>query len=55
MDGTQTFTVTVEPAEVNPERVEQIFELGTLLLVGAVLIYCIRQLGKIFEVHHEKD
>lgn len=54
-ESTQPVVIQVAPADVDPERVGQIGELALLLLVGAVCIYCLKQLAALFEVHHERD
>lgn len=55
MESTQPIVVQLAPADVDPERIGQITELGLLLLVGAVSIYCLKQLLSLFEVHHDRD
>lgn len=54
-ESTQPVVIQVAPADVDPQRVEAIGELAMLLLFGAVCIFCLRQLGKLFEISHEKD
>lgn len=54
-ESTQPVVIQVAPADVDPERIGQITELALLLLVGAVSIYCLKQLLALFEVSHERD
>lgn len=54
-ESTQPIVIQVAPADVDPDRIAQMGELALLLLGGAIAIWGIRQIAKLFEAPHERE